>query len=71
VPIGVMAMGEWGAEEDLIAFARDGEDILGWEENRPAAGVGAGQPAATGLGIPSGERSFWEDVIGSAGKESS
>jgi hypothetical protein len=28
VPIGVMAMGEWGTEEDLIAFARDGEPIL-------------------------------------------
>ncbi|EPS25606.1 hypothetical protein PDE_00540 [Penicillium oxalicum 114-2] len=28
VPIGVMAMGDWGSEEELIAFARDGEDLL-------------------------------------------
>ena len=28
VPVGVMAMGDWGSEEDLIDFARDGEGIL-------------------------------------------
>ncbi|KAJ5450385.1 uncharacterized protein N7458_006834 [Penicillium daleae] len=28
VPIGVMAMSDWGTEEDLIDFARDGEGIL-------------------------------------------
>lgn len=60
VPVGVMAMGEWGAEEDLIAFARDGEG-LGED------GDGDGENIS-GLRIPSGERSFWEDVIGNAGK---
>lgn len=28
VPVGVMAMSDWGTEEDLIDFARDGEGIL-------------------------------------------
>lgn len=70
VPIGVMAMGEWGSEEDLIAFAKDGEGILGLEENRPVTGERDLQ-ASTGLGIPSGEGSFWEDVIGSAANRSS
>ncbi|KAJ5167299.1 uncharacterized protein N7482_006080 [Penicillium canariense] len=28
VPVGVMAMSNWGTEEDLIDFARDGEGIL-------------------------------------------
>lgn len=70
VPIGVMAMGEWGSEEDLIAFARDGEGILDSEENRLATGDGNLQ-APVGLGIPSGEGSAWEDVIESAGNRSS
>lgn len=49
VPVGVMAMGEWGTEEDLIAFARDGVGLLD-----------------SGLKIPKGKESFWEDVIASA-----
>ncbi|KAJ5491314.1 hypothetical protein N7539_002881 [Penicillium diatomitis] len=28
VPIGVMAMGDWGSEEELIEFARDGEGLV-------------------------------------------
>ena len=27
-PIGIMAMGEWGSEEDLISFGRDAESLL-------------------------------------------
>ncbi|KIX07866.1 uncharacterized protein Z518_02520 [Rhinocladiella mackenziei CBS 650.93] len=28
VPVGLMAMGEWGSEEQLIAFGKDGESLL-------------------------------------------
>lgn len=40
VPIGLMAMGEWGAEEALLGFAYDGEEILG-ELKRPSREDGA------------------------------
>ena len=61
VPVGIMAMGEWGSEEDLIAFARDGEGILD-----SAAGADNEQAQAKGLKIPSGEKALWEDVIAKA-----
>lgn len=61
VPVGVMAMGKWGSEEDLIAFARDGEGILD-----SAAGGGKEQAQAKGLKVPSGEKCLWEDVIAKA-----
>ncbi|RDW90103.1 amidase [Aspergillus mulundensis] len=64
VPIGVMAMGEWGSEEDLIAFARDGEGILDLPENKAPA-VESGEQT-TGLTIPRGAESVWEDVIANA-----
>ncbi|PWY92034.1 N-acylethanolamine amidohydrolase [Aspergillus heteromorphus CBS 117.55] len=51
VPVGLMAMGEWGTEEDLIDFAREGEGILGMEEEEGASG--------SGLSVPAG----WEDVV--------
>ncbi|KAL2796100.1 amidase signature domain-containing protein [Aspergillus keveii] len=64
VPIGIMAMGEWGSEEDLIAFARDGEDILDLPENRGPATESGEQ--TNGLTIPRGVDSLWEDVVGNA-----
>ncbi|KAL4809172.1 amidase signature domain-containing protein [Aspergillus unguis] len=60
VPIGIMAMGEWGTEEDLIAFARDGEGILDLEENKGAF------KETTGLTVPRGDEAVWEDVIANA-----
>lgn len=40
VPIGLMAMGEWGSEETLLGFAYDGEEILG-DPKRPSREDGA------------------------------
>ncbi|KAE8380657.1 amidase signature domain-containing protein [Aspergillus bertholletiae] len=65
VPVGLMAMGEWGTEEDLIAFARDGEAILDLAENQLPINAKVAEQS-TGLRIPSGEDSVWEDVIASA-----
>lgn len=65
VPIGLMAMGEWGTEEDLIAFARDGEAILDLPENQLSGREQVDQQS-TGLRIPFGEGSLWEDVIAKA-----
>ncbi|OGM43679.1 N-acylethanolamine amidohydrolase [Aspergillus bombycis] len=67
VPVGLMAMGEWGTEEDLIAFARDGEAILDLPENQLAIKEQVDEQS-TGLRIPYGEGSLWEDVIASARK---
>lgn len=50
VPVGVMGMGEWGTEDDLIGFARDGESILDRDDSK-------------GLAVPNGNRASWEDVI--------
>lgn len=71
-PIGVMAMGEWGAEEDLIAFARDGVGILGIDDTKDAdadanATASPDDAGSSGLRIPGGDGSFWEDVIANAG----
>ncbi|KAJ5578537.1 uncharacterized protein N7459_007501 [Penicillium hispanicum] len=65
VPIGVMAMSEWGTEEDLIDFARDGEAILDLPANKPPAEC-ADAGALKGLRVPSAKDSVWEDVIGKA-----
>lgn len=67
VPVGVMAMGEWGTEEDLIAFARDGRAILDLPENQS----GDEDKLTTGLRIPNGKDAFWVDVIASASAEES
>lgn len=62
VPIGIMAMSEWGSEEDLIDFARDGEAILDLPAAQPPQGNG---DISTGLGLraPSTDDCIWEDVI--------
>lgn len=62
VPVGVMAMGEWGAEEDLIAFARDGLGILDSPENK----LDGEDMLAKGLNIPNGDYAFWEDIVAAA-----
>ncbi|KAL4934378.1 amidase [Aspergillus undulatus] len=65
VPVGVMAMGEWGAEEDLIAFARDGEGVLDVDKGK---GDVVGLSERSGLTIPCGAEAVWEDVIANAKK---
>lgn len=40
VPVGLMAMGEWGQEEQLLKFGKDGEDILGEGGARRPTGKG-------------------------------
>ncbi|KAJ5765020.1 hypothetical protein N7520_004579 [Penicillium odoratum] len=62
VPIGIMAMSDWGTEEDLIDFARDGEAILDLPANRPPAASDS-DAALNGLRIPAAAGSIWEDVI--------
>ncbi|RAH50244.1 amidase [Aspergillus brunneoviolaceus CBS 621.78] len=52
VPVGLMAMAEWGKEEELITFARELEGVLG------AAEGGGG-----GIRVPGGEGALWEDII--------
>lgn len=64
VPISVMAMSDWGTEEDLIDFARDGEGILDLPANKPP---GATEwDAAEGLRNPAAKGGVWEDVISNA-----
>ncbi|EAW07341.1 amidase [Aspergillus clavatus NRRL 1] len=65
VPVGLMAMGEWGTEEDLLAFARDGEAILDLPRNQLSKADGL-KEGSSGLRIPSGEGCSWEDVIAKA-----
>lgn len=68
-PIGVMAMSDWGSEEDLIDFARDGEAILDLPDNQPPSSEA--DESSKGLRIPSGDKSSWEDVIALAKKDQS
>lgn len=62
VPIGLMAMSEWGTEEDLIDFARDGEGILDLPANKSPS---ESQESSDfkGLRVPLSKDSNWEDVI--------
>ncbi|KAJ5331713.1 hypothetical protein N7476_001496 [Penicillium atrosanguineum] len=62
VPIGLMAMSEWGTEEDLIDFARDGEGVLDLPANQPSC-ENEEDSEAKGLRAPSSKESNWEDVI--------
>lgn len=66
-PIGIMAMGEWGAEEDLIAFARDGEGLLDSDSDSAGASSSEGTShGSTGLQVPSSKGSMWVDVVAEA-----
>ncbi|GLB06308.1 hypothetical protein AtubIFM57258_001611 [Aspergillus tubingensis] len=71
VPVGVMAMGEWGSEEELIEFARDGEGVLGGIAAAAADGGEGEGEENSGLTVPRGEGAAWEDVIAKAGEEMS
>ena len=62
VPIGLMAMSEWGTEEDLIDFARDGEGVLDLPANQPPF-ESKEASEAKGLRAPSSSESNWEDII--------
>ncbi|KAJ5774902.1 Amidase [Penicillium paradoxum] len=64
VPIGLMAMGEWGAEEELFAFARDGEAILDLPDG--SASEDGAASAVQGLRTPADDLCVWEDVIAQA-----
>lgn len=71
VPVGVMAMGEWGDEEELIAFARDGEGVLDLDvDTDSSSSRDDDKNLVKGLKVPGGENGFWEDVITKAGKNS-
>lgn len=70
VPVGVMAMGEWGGEEELIAFARDGEGVLDLDVDTDNSVKDDDKNLVKGLKVPGGENGFWEDVIAKAGKNS-
>ncbi|KAJ5288219.1 hypothetical protein N7478_003905 [Penicillium angulare] len=65
VPIGIMAMSDWGTEEELIDFARDGEPILDLPANQPP-GATESDVLSEGLRAPSSEGTVWEDVIARA-----
>lgn len=66
--MGIMAMGEWGTEEELIAFARDGEGLLeSLPESLAPASLKNGDKKGKGLRTPGGENGVWEDVIARAG----
>lgn len=71
VPVGVMAMGEWGSEEELIEFARDGEGVLGGVAAAATDGGEGEGEENSGLTVPRGEGAAWEDVIAKAGEEMS
>ncbi|CAI7572570.1 unnamed protein product [Penicillium discolor] len=66
VPIGLMAMSEWGTEEELITFARDGEPILGLASGSPSLEENKIDSASKGLRTPSDDLSVWEDIIAQA-----
>ncbi|KAJ5096583.1 hypothetical protein N7456_007304 [Penicillium angulare] len=65
VPIGIMAMSDWGTEEELIDFARDGEPMLDLPANQPPGATESDSPSQ-GLRAPSSEGTIWEDVIARA-----
>ncbi|KAL2001427.1 hypothetical protein VTN02DRAFT_1784 [Thermoascus thermophilus] len=72
VPVGLTALGEWGSEEALIAFARDGEGVLHADVAVSNGGAKAADPMVTavskGLRTPGGKGAQWVDVIAEAGK---
>lgn len=66
MPVGIMGMNEWGSEEDLIAFARDGEAILGLDAVQPTRAHDEDGQSTKGLKIPNGPKSLWVDVLAEA-----
>lgn len=76
MPVGLMGMGEWGSEEALIEWARDGEGVLDVDVEESGATNGAktagdeggGEDEAVmvcskGVRIPRGPQGKWADAI--------
>lgn len=61
IPIGLMGMSEWGSEEALFDFARDGEGVLDLNIVTKADSNATG--TGKGLRTPSGDGSQWVDLI--------
>jgi Asp-tRNA(Asn)/Glu-tRNA(Gln) amidotransferase A subunit family amidase len=61
VPIGLMGMSEWGTEEALFHFARDGEAVL--DSNTVTTENPSANDTGKGLRTPSGDGSEWVDLI--------
>jgi Asp-tRNA(Asn)/Glu-tRNA(Gln) amidotransferase A subunit family amidase len=76
MPVGIMGMSEWGSEEALIAFARDGEGILDLDIAASPTSNGSSTTAAEedavvvakGLRTPH-DASRWVDLIVEAKKK--
>jgi Asp-tRNA(Asn)/Glu-tRNA(Gln) amidotransferase A subunit family amidase len=77
IPVGIMGMGEWGSEEALLEWGRDGEGILDVDTADTNGDVDAAVFVGKGLktpGAPSsnaGSVGGWVDVISKAQKLSS
>ncbi|KAL1953999.1 hypothetical protein VTO42DRAFT_1854 [Malbranchea cinnamomea] len=78
MPVGLMGMGEWGSEEALIEWARDGEGVLDVDVEVSTSatdannhGDGAAVFLRNGLRIPSGKHGKWVDAIGLARAQNS
>jgi len=64
VPIGLMGMSEWGSEEALFNFARDGEAVLDSDTVTTENGnARSANDTRKGLRTPSGDGSQWVDLI--------
>lgn len=64
VPVGIMGMSEWGSEEILIDFARDGQGILDLDLGaKISSTTKAREEEETGLRKPSGNSTTWVDVF--------
>ncbi|KAL1986446.1 hypothetical protein VTN96DRAFT_6366 [Rasamsonia emersonii] len=73
MPVGIMGMSEWGSEEALIAFARDGEGILDLDigassttGSSAAAAAAAEDAVVVGKGLRTPHESRWVDIIAEA-----
>lgn len=71
MPVGLMGMGEWGSEEALIEWARDGESMLDVDVEVSTAANGAASTDGAvflgkGLRTPSGKQGKWVDAVGLA-----
>ncbi|KAL1880445.1 hypothetical protein Plec18167_003849 [Paecilomyces lecythidis] len=68
IPVGIMGMSEWGSEETLIDFARDGQGVLNLDlganvSSSTTKGKAGEHIPEKGLRKPSGETTTWVDVF--------
>ncbi|OAX78691.1 hypothetical protein ACJ72_07001 [Emergomyces africanus] len=64
VPVGLMGMSEWGSEEMLIEWARDGEGTLLNDDDGDAAPTQTAAGSKSGVKIPDVQKGGkWVDVI--------